>query len=238
MGLTLFQMFPNLIQIIERIHDNHADPKMHSFKLLGVLLDEHLTLNSHVNHISAKLSRALYLLRRVKFFVSPVALRKLYFSLLHSHLLYCINILSCTSQTNINKILVMQRKAIRLISNSTYNAHTNPLFAENGVLPIDKLITLNRLLFMHAIAYNYAPQTFANTWLTNAEHNTGHDLRNADFFIMPQVRIDLFCRFPLYALPHEWNNLGDNIRLLHNRTTFKIALTDFLLGTLLENRNN
>ncbi len=58
------------------------------------------------------------------------------------------------------------------------------------------------------------------------------------FFIMPQVRIDLFRRFPLYALPHEWNNLGDNIRLQHNQTTFKIALTDFLLGTLIENQNN
>ncbi len=101
-----------------------------------------------------------------------------------------------------------------------------------------KLIILNRLLFMHSIAYNYAPQTFANTWLTNAVRNTGHDLRNADFFVMPQVRIDLFRRFPLNALPHEWNNLGDKIRLQHNRTTFKIALTDFLLGTLLENQNN
>jgi hypothetical protein len=89
---------------------------------------------------------------------------------------------------------------------------------------------------MHAIAYNYAPNTFANIWITNAERNTGHDLRNTDFFVMPHVRIDLFHRFPLYALPHEWNNLGENIRLQHNQTTFKIALTDFLLSTLQDNQ--
>ncbi len=119
---------PNLIQNIERIHDNHIDPKMQSFKLLGVFLDENLTLNKHVNHTTAKLSRALYLLERVKHFVSSGAMRKLYFSLLHSHLLYCINILSCTSQTNINKIMTMQKKAIRIVTNAPYNSHTNPLF--------------------------------------------------------------------------------------------------------------
>jgi hypothetical protein len=227
---------PNLIQILERVHDNHIDPKMQSFKLLGVFLDEHLSLNKHVNQTTAKLSRALYLLKRVKYFVSPGAMRKLYFSLFHSHLLYCINILSCTSQTNITRILIMQKKAIRTVTNAPYNAHTNPLFLELNVLPFDKLITLNRLLFMHAIAYNYAPKTFDNTWLTNAERNIGHDLRNNDFFVMPQVRIELFRRFPLYALPHEWNILGENIRLQHNRTTFKIALTDFLFSSLHDNQ--
>jgi hypothetical protein len=227
---------PNLIRNIERIHDYHIDPKMQSFKLLGVFLDEHLTLNKHVNHTNAKLSRALYLLKRVKDFVSSGAMRKLYFSLFHSHLLYCINILSFTSQTNINKIMIMQKKAIHIVANAPYNPHTNPLFLENNVLPFDKLITLNRLLFMHAIAYNYAPNTFANIWLTNAERNTGHDLRNTDFFVMPHVRIDLFRRFPLYTLPHEWNNLSENIRLQHNQTTFKIALTDFLLSTFQDNQ--
>jgi hypothetical protein len=85
---------------------------------------------------------------------------------------------------------------------------------------------------MHSVAYDYAPSTFENTWQKNMARNTGHNLRNQDFFIMPQVRIEFFRKFPLYALPSEWNNPGDNIRLQSNRTTFKIALSDELLGTL------
>ncbi len=103
---------PTLIQKIERIHNNHDDPKLQSFKLLGVYLDEQITLNKHVDQVAAKLSRSLYLLNRVKHFVSDSSLRKLYFSLFHSHLLYCINILSCTSPSNINRIAVLQKKAI------------------------------------------------------------------------------------------------------------------------------
>jgi hypothetical protein len=84
---------PSLIHTLERIHDNNDDIKLQSFKLLGIYLDEHLSLNKHLSHVAAKLTRALYLLKRVKHFVSPNSLRKLYFSLFHSHLVYCTNII-------------------------------------------------------------------------------------------------------------------------------------------------
>ncbi len=174
----------------------------------------------------------------MKQLVSPSSLRKLYFSLFHSNLLYCINILSCTSQSNINRIAILQKKAIiRTISNAQYNAHSNPLFLANRILPFDKLIVLNRLLFMHSIAYDYAPPTFKNIWLKNAARNTGHHLRNQDFFMMPAVRIELYRKLPIYALASEWNNLDDSIRLQHNRTTFKIALVDNLFGTLIDQQD-
>jgi hypothetical protein len=156
--------------------------KMQSFKLLGVFLDEHLTLNKHVDHVTTKLSRALYLLNRVKQFVSLNSLRKLYFSLFHSHLLYYINILSCTLQSNITSIILLKKKAIRTISKAHYNAHTTPLLLANQVLPFDKLIMLHRLLVMHSIAYDNAPSTFENTLTKNNTRNTGHNLRNQDFF--------------------------------------------------------
>ncbi len=119
------------------------------------------------------------------------------------------------------------------MTNSHNNAHTNPLFY-NNILPFDKLITQNKLLFMHSIAYDYAPPTFDNTWIKNAQRDTGYELRNQDFFILPQVRIESFRKYPIYALPMEWNNLDDHIRYQHNRTTFKTALFHYLLGTLID----
>jgi hypothetical protein len=223
---------PELIQKIERIYDKHNDPKMQSFKLLGVFLDEHLTMNKHIDHVTAKLSKSLYILNRVKQLISPSSLRKLYFSLFHSHLLYCINILGCTSQTNINRILVLQKKAVRVISKASYNAHTTPLFLVNKILPFDKLIRLHRLLFMHSIAYEYAPATFENSWTKNNTRDIGHVLRNQDYFTLPLVRVEIFRKFPFYSLANEWNNLGDNIRLQHNRTTFRLALIDELISTM------
>jgi hypothetical protein len=55
------------------------------------------------------------------------------------------------------------------MTNSDYNDHTNPLFFEHKILPFDKLLTLNRLLFIHSIASNYPPPIFTDTWLRNED---------------------------------------------------------------------
>ncbi len=38
-----------------------------------------------------------------------------------------------TTAKNRNKIIKIQKKAIRIMTNSSYNAHTNPLYIEHGV---------------------------------------------------------------------------------------------------------
>jgi hypothetical protein len=225
---------PNLICALERIHDNNPNEKLRSFKLLGVFLDEHLSLSKHITHICSKLSRANFILRRVNNLLPQKCLRTLYFSLFHSHLLYCTNIVSCASQSNLNRVSLLQRKAIRIITKSSYNDHTGPLFLSLRILPFDKIIQLNRLLFMHSVTYSYAPLSFHDTWSLNENRDLNYDLRNRDTFLTPPVRIELFRKIPLYSLPTEWNNLGEHIRLQRNRTTFKIALTDFLFDNILQ----
>jgi hypothetical protein len=219
---------PNLVYKLDRVHDNNNDENMKLFKLLGVYFDEYLSFNKHISMLAAKLSRANFLLRRVTNFVSKNTLRKLYFSLFHSHLLYCTNIYSCTSQANLNRINTLQKKATRIITGSGTFAHTGELFTNSRILPFDKLTSLNRLLFMHSIAFNYAPQSFADIWQKNDTRDTGYNLRNDDFFILPPARIELFRKTPVYALPLAWNTLPDHIRYQHNRCTFKIALIDYL----------
>jgi hypothetical protein len=53
----------SLISVIERYHDDHQQKECRSYKLLGIFLDEHLTLDAHSNHIVSKLSRSLYCIK-------------------------------------------------------------------------------------------------------------------------------------------------------------------------------
>jgi len=105
----------------------------------------------------SKYTKKTYLLSHT---LTPKALKSLYTSFFHSHLLYCTNIFSCTSQANINKIFMQQKKTIRIITNSSYNAHTAPLFANLNILPQDKVIIQAKLSFMHSVYYEYAPSSF------------------------------------------------------------------------------
>jgi hypothetical protein len=140
---------PNLISKLERIHDNHPNENLISFKLLGVFFDENLSFNRHSSSICAKLNRSIFCMKRASNFLSSKTLRSLYFSTFHSHLIYCSIILSCTSASNLTAIGKIQKKAIRTMNKSNYNAHTGPLFLANKILPFDKLILQNKFLFFY-----------------------------------------------------------------------------------------
>jgi hypothetical protein len=223
---------PDLIFKLERIYDNHANEKLRSFKLLGVYLDETLTFNKYTSYVCAKLSRSIFCIKRASNLLSFKSLRSLYFSMVHSHLLYCSIILSCTSASNLNAISKLQKKAIRVMTKSSYNAHTDPLFIANKILPLDKLLLQNKLLFFHSIEYKYALRSFDNIWSKNTERELDYNLRNADLYTIPVSRIELFKKIPLVSLPTAWNELYEGLRYQHNRITFKIALFDYLLSEI------
>ncbi len=58
------------------------------------------------------------------------------------------------------------KKAIRIICNANYRAHTTPLFKEQKILPPDKLIEFSRIKFMHNFHFKQLPISFAETWKT------------------------------------------------------------------------
>jgi len=225
---------PHLIIPLERYHSNHANPTCRAYKLLGIHLDEHLNFNYHTDFLCNKLSRSLFCIRRAKNLLSGPALKTLYYAFIQSHLNYCPIILSSTSQHNFNRIKLIQKKAIRIITNSAYTEHTAPLFAELQILPYEHLIKQAKLLFMHSVEYGYAPASFINTWAKNNAIQGDRPLRNADDYTLPNPRTEMFKKSPLYNLPFEWNSL-DYTKFISNRTTFKTALKFNLLELLINN---
>ena len=225
---------PDLVTPLERYHDGHPNIECRSYKLLGVYLDEHLTLDYHVTHVSKKLAKSLYCIKMAKNNVNLSGLKSLYFALIHSHLSYCPIILNITSKSNLHKMEKVQKKAIRIITKSAYNAHTQPLFFANNILPLQQIIKQAKLKFMHSINYNYAPSSFNQTWTRNVARQGEHNLRNSEYFTLPIPRTEKFKKSPMYSLPDEWNKAG--VLTLHeNKTTFKFALKDLLLAELIVN---
>jgi hypothetical protein len=106
--------------------------------------------------------------------------KTLYFAMIHSHLVYCINVYSCANKTSLNKLRVKQKEAIRIICNVGHREHTAPLFAQLKILPLDQLINLNVLKFMHSFTHNKLPVSFYQMWTTNRERYPDRILCNAD----------------------------------------------------------
>ena len=193
---------PSLINPIDRIHNNGPEK---TFKLLGVLFDEYLTFDEHINHLCSKISKSLFCINRIRNFITLDALKMLYFAMIHSHLMYCINIYSCANSTALNRLKIKQKEAIRAICNAGYREHTKPLFSKLKILPLDQMIKFSTLKFMYNFVNKKLPFSFNETWLSNRANNPSRELRNADDLYIPPHNLISVRRFPLFTFPRVWN---------------------------------
>ncbi len=222
---------PSLICPIERICSTHVNKELQAYKLLGIYLDENLSFQHHINILTNKLNRSLYCINRSKNFLTRKALTTLYFALIHSHLNYCPTIIGCANKKLLNKITIIQKKAIRIITKSNYNAHTEPLFKSLNILTYENIVLQAQISFMHSVYHNYAPKSFSNVWEKRSDNLENHVLRNVNDFSIPYPRTEQFNKLTLYALPNAWNSTGD-YKLQPNRIIFKSSLKYNLLNNI------
>jgi len=205
-------------------------------KFLGVHFDAQLNFKRHVDVVKAKLAKALYSLRMVKNLLPPSSLILLYQSLFHCHLIYALPIWQATTGSAIGEIFKMQKNAIRIITNSKYNAHTEPLFKKLEILPFPDLISFFKIQFMHRFTYKYLPVSFNNIWVSNQEHNPNYQLRNNNDLYIPFARLAATEKFPLTAFPKTWNDFNEpDIKNKASKTQFDTQLKKFFLNDLSEN---
>jgi hypothetical protein len=127
--------------------------------------------------------------------------------MVHSHLSYCINVYSCAITTNLQKLRVKQKEAIRIICNASYRDHTIPLFISKKILLLNEMIKFATLKFMHSYSYkkNKLPLSFHETWTLNLNRNPNCQLRNANDLFVPAHHFATVKRFPLFTFPLVWN---------------------------------
>ena len=230
---NLNQNYTDNISVISGISKDDIIPAV---KFLGVYIDQDLSFKFHISQIKQKLSKALYSLRSVKNLLSQKSLILLYNSLFHCHLLYAIQIWSCVNSGPINELFKLQKSAIRIISNVSYNAHTEPLFKKLQILPLPDLITFTKLQFMQRFSQQFLPDSFNNTWVRNDIRAIGENeiqLRNhAD--LQPNFSTYFALdKFPLYNYPKIWQNFSDEqIKFIRNKNEFDTKLKSYFLNDL------
>jgi hypothetical protein len=212
---------------LDRIYDDNPNVADRSFKLLGVYIDENLSFNQHCKHVCNKLAQSNYIINRVKNILPRNVLRTLYFSLFHSHLLYCLPLYACTSTKNLNRLKVLQKKVIRTICNVAYNEHTDPLFKMLNIKPIEKLIFCTQSTLMHSIVHKYSPPALHDMWILNNQRNLDRELRNEQDIYMPRASSERVKKLPLFAFATLWNNLPYE-KTYANVITFKYWLDDYI----------
>ena len=97
---------------------------MDEFNYLGLIINKHLKWNSHVNKIGNKISQTIGVINKLKHLIPEKTLLTIYNSLILPHINYCILAWGHDS----NRILKLQKKAIRIIVKGSCYTHSDPIF--------------------------------------------------------------------------------------------------------------
>ena len=206
-----------------------------TIKFLGVTIDPKLDFKQHIESIHSKISKSLFAINAAKNILSKEVLLMLYKSLVHCHLLYCIQTYTSASVSTLKKLVVQQKKAIRIVTGSRFNSHTVPIFKHHEILPLFEEGKFSKILFMHDYIHGRLPCSFDGLWIRNYQRGENdRELRNANFFDIPYIRLESFMSFPIAEIPRLWNNivitnnLNENVR----RNFFSKTIKKFLLDNL------
>ena len=134
-------------------------------QFLGITIDEHLDWKVHIDNLSNKIARNVGGLNKLKHFLPVYIMKTLYSSLIASHLQYCTLLRANSHVTNIRKLQLLQKKAIRIIRSSHYIVHTDPLFSTTKLLKLDHLYKYQLGIFMHKVTYCQLPQNMSSMFL-------------------------------------------------------------------------
>jgi hypothetical protein len=113
-------------------------------RLLGITLDQRLTWIPHIENVCSKLSRVIYLLRNLKDLVPKHYLRMCYFAFFQSVYTYGLVLWGCAP--DVQRVLLLQKKAIRIISSAAYLEHCKPLFINEKIMTVYGMVAFRLLM--------------------------------------------------------------------------------------------
>jgi len=202
------------------------------FDFLGITIDKNLKWNCHINKISSKISKVVGILNHIKKFLPPEILKTIYNALINPHLHYGI---LCWG-TNTKRTTKLQKKAIRIITKSKYNAHTGPLLKQLRILTIPDLYDLKLLLFYHKYVNSLLPQYFNSFNIVRQQDIHNRSLRNNPF-----VNVRVHFKFAENCIRSKLPLLLNRTPLLildktttHSYFGFKIYVKNFMLNSYQE----
>ena len=202
-----------------------------SVRYLGLIVDENLKWQNHINNISAIISRNLGVMARAKYYISSHHLVLLYNSLILPYLNYCACVWGTNYSTRIDKLVKLQKRAIRIIDKKPYHYHTRDLFIKYKLLRFPDLVKKQQILILLGVL----KETLPRPMLEMFEYHRPVNTRIIQHFKVPYARTNYKAFSLSVAAPRAWNMIVCKIfkdleEVPRNKYTLKKYVTNFILG--------
>ena len=150
--------------------------KVKETKTLGVIVDDQLKWNSHINTVSTKVSKGIGMIRRMKAFVPQSTLISVYNAIILPHFDYCSLVWDVGNAYSLEKLQKMQNRAARVITGKSYDVRSKDILQELSWQPLMERWGNNKAIFMHKVANGEYLEKISNLFVV--KNNDNYNLRN------------------------------------------------------------
>ena len=192
-------------------------------KFLGVQIDNKFTWVDQINAVKSKVSRAIGSMYRIRDKVDESTLLTVYNTLILPHLSYCCEIWGNTYNSRVKDLVLLQKRAVRIIDKTDYKEHTSPIFKKYSILKLADLIDFHSCILMFKASNNMLPANVQEQFSRNEEIHK-YNTRNKDKFHVKSVSSNLKYMSVNVAGVKLWNSLDREIRNSVSLNIFKKRL--------------
>ena len=209
----------------------HTLTRVDKVKFLGVVIDNELSWEYHIEHLKEKLIASIAIIKRIMKFIPKSEYHKLYDSLFKSHLSYCISSWGGGPAYRLSSLFSIQKRCVRLLFGKkpssdhsayyetcararTFSEHmtkknyklenTKPIFNEEKILSLHHLYTQHTFIELFKIMKERQPISLAELFQPSSR-STSNTL------ILPKHSLEITKHNFVYNGSYIWNGLIGNL---------------------------
>ena len=154
---------------------------------LGLVIDENLYWNAHVDSVCASLVKYFGIFNHIKSFITSRIARQQYFAFIGSHISYGIEVYGHCANEYLCKLQTLQNKLLKLMLKLNQRTSTNQLHLDLSLLKVSDIHAVSVLCFVNNCRAARCPETFCNYFQVR---QTDRELRNNDHLDVPWGRTE------------------------------------------------
>ena len=152
----------------------------------------------------------------------------IYNSLFESRLRYALLGWGTASKCDLSKVKVLQNRAVRFITFSSFRTSLAPLYSALKILPLNKLLFLQKTVFMHNLHYKNLPFELS-VYCHQPEHNYATRYITSMNYVLPPISTNRGKGSIKFSGPKAWAGVPTHLKEIAFKKPFTKKIKEYIL---------
>ena len=199
-----------------------------STKYLGIVLDEKLKWDSHIEHVCKNLNKLTSVMHYVSRYITDSHFHRIYYAYIFPYIKYGIELYGSASNKHLNKLQVLQNKMTKILCKRDYRSSSSELLKEKNILNCKNIHRLFINIFVYKQKNGLLPGIF-NDYFTSVNEIHQHGTRFNTNLSLPNLSTAYGQKSIKYEGAKIWNNTPPSIQGSQTLYSFKRLFKSLLL---------